>query len=49
VGLAGLGATALTIGAASPSNQLSSDGMGTSHGDNSTVLPIPWWSCRVSS
>lgn len=42
VGLAGLGATALTIGAASPANQLSSDGMGNSHGDNSTVSPIPY-------
>lgn len=42
VGLVGLGATALTIGAASPANQLSSDGMGNSHGDNSTVSPIPY-------
>lgn len=42
VGLAGLGATALTIGAVSPANQLSSDGMGNSHGDNSTVSPIPY-------
>eukprot|EP01018_Ginkgo_biloba_P028985 Gb_16168 [translate_table: standard] len=42
VGLAGLGATALTIGAGSPANQLSSDGVGTSHGDNSTVSPVPY-------
>lgn len=41
-GLACLGATALTIGAVSPANQLSSDGMGTSHGDNSTLSPIPY-------
>lgn len=41
-GLAGLGPTALTIGAVSPANQLSSDGMGTSHGDNSTLSPIPY-------
>ncbi|GLJ39594.1 hypothetical protein SUGI_0809180 [Cryptomeria japonica] len=40
VGLAGLGATALAIGAGSPANQLSSDGVGTSHGDNSTVSPM---------
>lgn len=42
VGLAGLGATALAIGAGSPANQLSSDGVGTSHGDNSTVSPMAY-------
>uniref|UniRef100_A0A0D6QWI0 BZIP domain-containing protein n=1 Tax=Araucaria cunninghamii TaxID=56994 RepID=A0A0D6QWI0_ARACU len=42
VGLAGLGATALTIGAGSPANQLSSDGVGTSHGENSTVSSMQY-------
>lgn len=40
VGGLGLGASTLGIGGGSPANQLSSDGVGTSHGDNSTVSPM---------
>ncbi|GAU42194.1 hypothetical protein TSUD_305390 [Trifolium subterraneum] len=42
IGMVGLAPGAVQIGAGSPANQLSSDQMGKSNGDTSSVSPVPY-------
>ncbi|XP_057973001.1 bZIP transcription factor 46-like isoform X2 [Malania oleifera] len=42
MGMVGIGPGAVTIAAGSPANQLSSDGIGKSNGDTSSVSPVPY-------
>ncbi|KAG2663663.1 hypothetical protein I3760_16G043600 [Carya illinoinensis] len=42
MGTVGLGAGALSAATGSPANQLSSDGIGKSNGDTSSVSPVPY-------
>ncbi|XP_010269648.1 PREDICTED: ABSCISIC ACID-INSENSITIVE 5-like protein 5 isoform X1 [Nelumbo nucifera] len=42
MGMVGLGAGAVTVATGSPANQLSSDGLGKSNGDTSSLSPVPY-------
>lgn len=42
MGMVGLGPGAVTVGTGSPANQISSDGVGKSNGDTSSVSPVPY-------
>lgn len=42
MGMVGLGASPVTVATGSPANQLSSDGIGKSNGDTSSVSPVPY-------
>jgi ABA responsive element binding factor len=42
IGMVGLAPGAVQIGAVSPANQISSDKMGKSNGDTSSVSPVPY-------
>ncbi|KAF8377545.1 hypothetical protein HHK36_030927 [Tetracentron sinense] len=42
MGMVGLGAGAFTVATGSPANQLSSDGLGKSNGDTSSLSPVPY-------
>ncbi|KAK2660289.1 hypothetical protein Ddye_006822 [Dipteronia dyeriana] len=42
MGMVGLGAAPVSVATGSPANQLSSDGLGKSNGDTSSVSPVPY-------